>query len=141
MHRQRQRHRKGFTVVEALAAGVILAISAAVIGTSVSQALASLQLARDYQLAAELLDATLTKIDLIGPVRLVWEGPTEGQFPPPLDRFTWQADIDARLEGSLYEVTVRILWQTATGQRSVQAQTLLNDPLNSRKAELDWEHL
>ena len=102
----------------------------------------SLTLARDYQRAAELLDRTFTKIDLIGPALLYLEGPTAGVFEPPHQDFAWQAQIDTRLDGSLYEVTVTITWQTAGGTyRSIQAQTLLNDPPGSRSSDILWEDL
>lgn len=78
-------------------------------------------LARDYQQAAALLDKTLTKIDLIGPSQLLYEGPKEGVFEPPHEKFTWQAQIETRLQGHLYEVTVHLLWQTPGGtKRSIE---------------------
>ena len=132
----------GFTLVETLVAGVILALSAVALGMTVSQSMRSLALARDYQRAAELLDKTLTKIDLIGPARLQFEGPTEDVFERPHDRFAWQAKIEPGIQGHLYEVTVRILWETPGGTiRSIEGQTLLNDPPDSRTIELDWYRL
>ena len=50
-----RRHCDGFTLVETLAAGVILALSGAVLSMAVKGSMRSLTLARDYQLAAELL--------------------------------------------------------------------------------------
>ena len=137
-----KRQAGGFTLVEVLVAGVILALSAVALGVTISQSIRSLALARDYQRAAELLDETLTKIDLIGPSRLLFEGPTEDVFRPPHEKFAWQAQIEPRTQGHLYEVTVRILWETPGGtQRSIEAQTLLNDPPDSRPTELDWDSL
>ena len=134
---------RGFTLVEVLVAGVILALSAGALGLTLSQSMQSLALARDYQRAAELLDRTFTKIDMIGPARMYYEGPNEGFFEEAQnERFAWQAKIDTRLEGNLYEVTVQIMWQTSGGQtRSIEAQTLLNDPAGSRSSELYWDEL
>ncbi len=133
----------GFTLVEVLVAGVILALSAGALGLTISQSMRSLGLARDYQQAAELLDKTFTKIDLIGPARILYEGPSEGLFDEARhERFAWQVKIDSRLEGNLYEVTVRILWETPSGKgRFIEAQTLLNDPPGSRPSELYWDEL
>ena len=133
----------GFTLVEVLVAGVILALSAGALGLTISNCMRSLTLARDYQQAAELLDKTFTKIDLIGPARILYEGPSEGLFEESRhERFAWQAEIDSRLEGNLYEVTVRILWETPSGKvRFIEAQTLLNDPPGSRPSELYWDEL
>ncbi len=142
MSRLSKRHCGGFTLVEALTAGVILALSAAVLGTGVTQAMRSLTVARDYQRAAELLDQTLTKIDLFGPARMLAEGTSEGVFEVPDDRFAWKADIFSRLEGHLYDVIVEVSWGTPSGkQRSVRAQTRLNDPPESHPAELAWDDL
>ena len=100
----------------------------------------SLTLARDYQIAAELLDRTMTKIDTMGPDQLSVDGPTQGVFEPPNDRFTWEAVIEPQFEGSLYEVTVRISWPAGGGKRrDIQAQTLLNAPWDLSKTTLDWE--
>ena len=133
----------GFTLVEVLVAGVILALAAGTLGLTVSQSMRSLGLARDYQRAAELLDKTFTKIDLIGPARILYEGPSEGLFDEARhERFAWQAKIDSRLEGNLYEVTVRILWETPSGKgRFIEAQTLLNDPSGDQPSELYWDEL
>ena len=137
-----RRHSGGFTLVETLVAGVILALWAVTLGTTVSQSMRSLALARDFQQAAELLDETLTKIDMIGPARVISEGPIEGTFEAPLERFSWRTEIEDRTEGHLYEVTVRIVWATPGGQtQSKEAQTLLNDPPDSRPAGLNWDEI
>ena len=142
MNKSATQHPHGFTLVETLVAGVILTLSAVALGITISQGMNSLALARDYQQAAELLDRTLTKIDLIGPSRLFYEGPLTDAFSPPYDRFAWQAQIEPLTDGYLYEVTVRIFWTTPIGtQRSVQAQTLLNDAPDSRPSGLDWYSL
>ena len=139
----RRGHAAGFTLVEALSAGIILAVSAVVIGSGVSQAVRSQSITRDTQRAAELLDQILTKIDLIGPSRLLYEGPTEGQIN---ERFSWQATIEPRLEADLYEVSVKLRWQVPgysgqSGARVAEAHTMLNDPPRSRNAFLEWDEL
>jgi type II secretory pathway pseudopilin PulG len=141
MSSARLRHRGGFTLAETVAAGTILALSAGLVGTSVSQALRAIQDARDFQQAARLLDQTLTRIDLIGPERLEREGPAQGRFAPPDERFTWEVQVHSRSQGHLYEVTVRVHWPTPQGSASAEAQTLLNDQPGSRNPGLDWSGL
>jgi type II secretory pathway pseudopilin PulG len=135
------RHSRAFTVTEALAAGMILAISALIVGPSVSGALVGLEDARDLQRAAQLLDETLTRIDLIGPDRVAREGPLTGQFEPPDDRFTWQTEIEPTVPGNLYKVTVRVSWTGPRGPHSAAVQTLLNDAAGSHDATLEWRNL
>ena len=141
MHRSRRQNRRGFTLVEVMAAGVILALSASVLSLGVRQSLRSLGKARDYQQAAELLDRIMTKTDMFGAGRIRVEGPNQGGFPPPHDRFRWQTQIEsADTESDLYEVTVRIAWVDPNGYTQyVEAQTLLYDPPRLAEQELSWE--
>ena len=94
--------------------------------------------ARDYRRAAEMLDETLTKIDLIGPRRIEYEGPRDGQID---EHFAWKATVDQLIDGDLFEVAVEVYWSTPTGQRSVQARTLINDAIESRNPLLTWDDL
>ena len=135
---RRSRPRAGFTLVEVLAAGVILAAFAAVLSMSVSHTMASLTRAEEDVLAAQYLDEVLTRIDLLGPERMLREGPMGGVLD---ERFSWAAEIRPRLTGSLYEIGVRIEWSTQGGTRSVEGHTLLNDPWGSRDPRLQWEDL
>ena len=139
--RRRTANNSGFTVIEALCAGIVLALAAAAIGTGVRTSLEATRLGGKFRQAAELLDRTMTKVDMIGPSRLMVEGPSAGEFEPPWQDYRWEAEIEAREEGYLYEVTVRIFWPTPTGERSVEAQTLLNDPPDSRNSMLEWDSL
>ena len=139
----RRRHKiGGFTIVEALLAGVVLTLSASVLGLACSQAVRSLTSARDYQQAAELLDRTLTKVDMIGPTRLYDEGPNQGVFQTPHERFSWKVSVSPVGGGDLYEVTVNVMWPRPGGSvGSASATTLLNDPQGARAAFLSWDRI
>jgi hypothetical protein len=120
---------------------MILAMVATVTGTALSQSIRSLRLARDYQIAAELLDTTLTKIDLIGADRIAFEGPTRGRFLPPHDGFAWHAKIESMMVGHLYEVTVEVSWSDHDVTHRVEAHTRFNCPDESHNPLLQWEDL
>ena len=142
MGRPQRRLNGGFTLVEALAAGVILAVSAVALGAIASASVRSLGRAREVQRTAGLLDGVLTRVDVIGPARLSSEGTTAGQFNPPDEGYSWSVTISPELEGHLYNVTVRVQWRTAEGRpRSVDAQTLLNDPPGARDSTIMWDDL
>lgn len=142
MGRLPPRHAGGFTLVETLAAGMILALAATVLSLAVRQGLQALRTSRDLQQAAELCDRVLTKIDVLGPAMILDEGPTMGEFDPPRERFTWEADIIPMATGDLYDVTVTIRWGENTGEnRSVQMQTLLRDSADVEYSLLQWEDL
>lgn len=120
---------------------MILAISAMVLLPSLSGAAGSVELTKDTQQAAELLDVILTKADLIGPERLSDEGPTSGQFSGACEKFSWQLTISRKEIGHLYDVTAKVSWPTVGGVRTAEAQTLLNDAPGSRERTLKWESL
>jgi Tfp pilus assembly protein PilV len=139
--RRRKRNAAGFTLVEALAAGIILSISVVALGSLVIRGVQSMRIAREYEVAAELLDQTMTRIDLLGPERLSREGPTSGRFDEPYENYSWDAQIDWRAEGYLYDVTLTVSWEGPTGNRSAQVKTALNDEPDSRDSDLMWEAL
>lgn len=131
----------GFTLIEAMVAALILAISAVAIGGSVNQSLHALRRARDYQRSAELLDGVMTRIDLLGPDRVAREGPLEGTFEPPDDRFSWDAQVDSLIDGFLFEITVNVRWDDGYGAHTASLSTRINDPPKSRNERLRWEDL
>ncbi len=142
MNRRTRRQSAGFTLIEALVAGMILAMSSVALSLGVRTGIRSLALGKDFQRAAELMDRTLTKIDTVGPGRVLVEGPIEGVFDPPHDRFAWSASIEPLSEGHLYDVTVRIYWEQVGGKlRSVEAQTLLNDARAEGESGPGWDDL
>jgi Tfp pilus assembly protein PilV len=133
--------RPGFTLIETLAAGVILAMAVAVLGTVLSHAYASLGDARDERRAAVLLNDLLTKVDMIGPARIASEGPRQGKFDGTDERFSWSIDIQNRPQGHLYEVAVTLTWNYAGADKQARIRTYLNDAPKSRDATLKWRDL
>ena len=67
------------------------------------------------------------------------EGPLAGTFPPPNDKFAWQASIEELVDGNLYEVTLVVSWPTARGVRTAPMVTRINDPIASRDENLQWD--
>jgi type II secretory pathway pseudopilin PulG len=136
------RARRGFTVVEALAAGVILSAGSVVIGLSVRQGLRALASARQQQTAAVLLDEVFSKVDLVGPEAMLAGGQAWGSFRPPNDGCTWSVGIEPLSTPNLYQVTVRVDWPRVDGSRgAVEAQTLMHDWPGSRPEGLEWDDL
>ena len=141
MGRRPRQHAGGFTLVETLAAGMILALAATVLSLAVRQSLRSLRVSRDLQQAAELCDRVLTKIDILGAAQMLDDGYTSGQFEIPRELFSWVAEITPMDVGDLYDVIVTIRWETAFENRSVEMQTLLRDSSEDGPSLLHWEDL
>ncbi len=134
---QQARHR-GFTIVECLLAGVILALFTATIATAVGQAGSAARRGKDLRLAAGWLDEVMTRIDLVGPARLLREGPTQGELD---ERFSWSVKIEEEIIGDLYDVQVTIRWKTGTQTSSVVGFTQFQDPPKARRSSVSWYDL
>ncbi|QQE11153.1 prepilin-type N-terminal cleavage/methylation domain-containing protein [Planctomycetota bacterium] len=130
----------GFTMIEMLCAGVILAICGTVIGALTIRQMTSIEMSRDYQAVAVIVDEVFTKVDVIGPARIMLEGPTEGQSDnPAYERFSWDLEVEENEEhADLYEIDLTVQWQVNGGIREYKAHTALYDPSNSRTTSLNW---
>ncbi len=132
--------RGGFTIIESLVAGIILAIFAAAIAGAVARSSQAAARADDRRLAAGWLDEVFTRIDVIGPATLATEGPVDGELD---ERFSWSAaftQVDAPPD--LYDVAVTIRYTTPSGSTAaVRGYTRLYDPPGLRAATVTWEGL
>lgn len=130
-----RKSKMGFTLIECLLAGVVLAIFGAAMAASIAQAMAANERASRQRQAAMYLDEVFTRIEAIGPATLLVQGPTDGEFGD----FTWSADITQNPDSDLYTVVVTLTWPTARGTQSTQGYTLIHDPVGSRPLPLYWE--
>ncbi len=133
--------RGGFTLIEVLVAGIILAMAIGVMGMALSRSYGALSDARDERRAAALLNELLTKVDLIGPERIASEGPRSGNFEDEDERFSWTIDVANRPDGHLYQVTATIKWSQGKQELSREVQTYLNDPPKSHDPAVKWRDL
>ncbi len=135
-----QTHRGGgFTILECLLAGVVMALFGVTLAGGVVQSGIAQQRAEDRRAAARWLDQTLTRIDMIGPARLAVEGPTSG---PLDDRFSWSANItEDAVFPDLYivSVTVQITGSDGRPAGAVRGYTQFHDPVGARARGLMWE--
>ena len=133
--------RRGFTVIEALAAGMLMAIFGAAIAVAVGQATAVARQAEDQRLAAQWLDEVLTRIDIIGPARMSLEGPFSGRLD---DRSSWTATFEPdAVHFDLYAVNVAVTYRSGPGgdTRTVRGYTLIQDPPGARTTPVFWDDL
>jgi len=119
-------NRRAFTLVEVLAAAVILAAGAVVI-CSLSYR-CSLNAARgaQYEHACRLLDEILDRTAAGDFPSLARTGSVEAAFPPPDDTFRYRLQsAPATGVPGLYEVTATISWLVDSHTYEIQAATLL----------------
>lgn len=144
------RRRGGFTLVECLVAGTVLALFGGTIAIAAAQAGGANRRGVERRAAAQRLDAVLTKIDVLGPARMSIEGPFGGELEsdeseqgPRGRAWAWSASIVQ--EGTwadLYIVEATVRWVGSTGKtRSVSARTRMFDPVGSRTVLAGWDDL
>lgn len=136
LRRRRMNRQRGFTLIEVLLAGLILAVFGAAMAGMINTGLTQMARAEDFREAARWLDEVLVRVDVIGPAILSEEGPTSGQLD---GKYGWAVQIDPLLDGSLYQVTATVSWQRGQRERSVSAYTLINDAPGSRLGTIGWE--
>lgn len=131
---------RGFTIVESLIAGMILALFAAALAGTTAQSTRAALRAQDHRKAAEWLDTVFTRIDMIGPARLASEGPVQGALD---DRFNWSITLDTDAAyPDLYLVSVVISYSGADGRPArVEGHTQIHDPVGRRFVAAQWEDL
>lgn len=140
------RHRRGFSLVEVLLAGVLLAAFGGVLAAAVGQSAQARARAAADRAAAEALEEVLTRVDLLGPRRLQREGPTRGELAVGGAAWSWELTLTQRPASDLFEVaaTVRPLrgqGGALPGAAERTAHTLLMDPVGWRDAGFRWEDL
>jgi general secretion pathway protein I len=114
--------RRAFTLVEALATLVLVAIVLPVAMRGVSLALAAAGHARRQVEAAALAEAKLN--DLV--VTSAWrDADLSGDFGDDHPGYTWSAEVTERDEASLRQLDVRVAWISRGAERSVTLSTLV----------------
>ena len=133
------RVRRGFTLVECLISGTVLAGFGAAVAVAAGQAGNAARAGVERRAAAEALDTVLTRIDALGPARVGREGPRSGSEGD----LAWAAAVTE--EGALpdlYDVAVTVSWTDPAGRtRTVTGRTRLYDPAGSRSPGLNWGEL
>ena len=97
--------RRGFALVDAIVAGILLAVGLAAIISLGSRALALQQRGEREIVAASLLDELLATVLMEGPADYVQLHPTSGQFDEPFGDFEYEVLIEDGSAGVPFKVT------------------------------------
>ncbi len=119
-----RKRNSGFTLVEALAASVILALVVATVSGLSGKSIAQARKSSHYQQAWQMLDRQMTMISNMGVEDFLIQGVTSGELPAPGGAETtyyWQAEMTDLDMDDLYDLTVMISW----GNKSITASTML----------------
>ncbi|MEM6332666.1 MAG: hypothetical protein AAF823_04935 [Planctomycetota bacterium] len=124
----RARRPRGFTLIETLIAGMMLAIFGTAIVMAVAQGARQVQHDRDLVRATQALDEVLHRVSIVGPSNLAIGGPTQGVLGDDLE---WSLQIEQQPLSDLYDVTATITWQRRARERSASVATVFHDPLTT----------
>ena len=120
------KNRTGFTLVETIAASIILCIAVLALGAIGSRSLGSTKLNREYEMAAALVDKQLTYIDYVGVEDFIETGKMEGQFKGFGSTYLWRAATAYEGTDNLYQAAVTVSWLNRKRLYSVSVDTMLN---------------
>jgi Tfp pilus assembly protein PilV len=116
----------GFSLVETLAASMILSGAVLTLGAISTNALTSTRLHRHYEHAASVIDLQLSLIDFVGIEQFIEAGQMEGvndQFEPG---YQWAVTTEYAGTDNLYMVKITVTWLEGKRSHSITAQTMLN---------------
>lgn len=116
----------GFTLVETIAANVILCGAVVTLGAISTVCLTQTKLNSQYETAANLADRQLSLIDYIGIDTFVQEGQFEGEFESNGVKYDWRSDITFLEIDNLYAVALTITWQHRNREYNVTVETRLD---------------
>jgi Tfp pilus assembly protein PilV len=137
---------RGFALVDAIVAAVLLGAALAVtIGLS-GQAISSQARGRDLRIAAMLADEQLNLVLARGPDDYASRFPVEGPCDPPLERFRYRLDFVSGSSADAYLVRATISWYSGLTPDSLTVETLIaprrgDDPDPDRRPEAPPERL
>ena len=120
-----QRHR-GFTLVEVIAASVILSGAVMLVGSISTRAMLGTRLNRRYEMAASLVDKQLSLIDYLGIDTFMESGATEGDSQDLGFPFHWRVDTEYQELDSLYLVRMTVSWVERNRPYRLVVDTLLD---------------
>jgi prepilin-type N-terminal cleavage/methylation domain-containing protein len=118
--------RRGFTLVETLAATMILSGAVLTLGAISNNALTNTRLYRHYELAASVIDIQLTLIDQVGIDRFIEAGQMEGVYDQFDPSYQWVVTTEYTGTDNLYRVTITVTWLEGRRPYRMTAQTMLN---------------
>jgi general secretion pathway protein I len=127
-----ERNQRGFTLVEVLAAFMILALSLTVLLRIFSGGLRSVDLAEDYTQAVMVAEQQLASVGIGEPLEA---GETEGDWD---ERFHWQRSIESYhpwepeensdVPVTAFRVIIRVDWEHAGKPRRISLSSLRLQP-------------
>ncbi len=130
-----KRNTKGFTLVEVIAASVILCGAVMLVGTIGTQAMTGTKLNRRYEMAASLIDRQLSLADYVGIDAFLEAGELAGESEDTGYLFHWQAQTEYLEIDSLYLVKITVSWVEGNRPYSIAVDTMFDGVIPMDESE------
>lgn len=121
--------RKAFSLIEMIAASIILSGGVVALCTLNTSSFTSVRSNRQLELAWAMLDRQLTIIDYMGLDEFLALKQFSGQIGPTEDNSTvyyWNAELEEGTSDNLYTVVLAISWGPENRMRTISAATVIN---------------
>lgn len=139
MRIQTKRNKRGFTLVETIAASGILSGAVLVLVAITIQSLTGTRLNRQYETAASIIERQLSLIDYVGIDEFIELGRSDGDVEDFEPGYHWEVSTEYMGIDSLYLVTISVTWIERNRPYSVSVQTRLNGMSTYVEAETETE--
>ncbi len=116
----------GFTLVEVIAASVILCGAVMLVGRVGTQAMTGTKLNRRYEMAASLVDRQLSLIDYLGIDAFIEAGESEGDSEDFGYMFHWEVVTEYLEIDSLFLVRITVMWAEGRRPYSISVDTMFD---------------
>ncbi len=121
--RTRRRAPRGFVLVDAIVAGVLLGVGLSVVIGLTGSAIASQRKGEELQRAAMLADEQLNLVIAVGPEAFPSVFETKGRCDPPFEDYAYEVRLSPGEGAEPYLVEAEIFWRSGGGERSLLVQT------------------
>ena len=134
-----KRNKRGFTLVEMIAASSILSGAVLVLVAITTRSMTDTRLNRQYEIAASIIEKQLSLLDYVGIDEFIELGRADGVVEDLEPGYHWEATTEYQGIDSLYLVTITVTWMERNRPYSVSVQTRLNGMSTYVEAETEQE--
>ncbi|UCC96457.1 MAG: prepilin-type N-terminal cleavage/methylation domain-containing protein [Phycisphaerales bacterium] len=121
-----KKNTRGFTLVEVIAASIILCSVVMIAGAIGTRSLVGTRLNRRYEMAAAVADQQLSLAEYVGVDSIVEAGVLEGDSEESGYSYHWEIGAEYQEIDSLYLVTATVTWVEANRPYSLIIDTMFN---------------
>jgi prepilin-type N-terminal cleavage/methylation domain-containing protein len=134
-----KRNKRGFTLVEMIAASSILSGAVLVLVAITTRSMTGTRLNRQYETAASIIERQLSLLDYVGIDEFIELGRADGVVEDLEPGYHWEVTTEYQGIDSLYLVTITVTWIERNRPYSVSVQTRLNGMSTYVGAETEQE--